>query len=179
MAEVVVEKMKRTRLVKTYPRAQERTPGGGMLHCELTASLVLKSCLGEERIRSTYRAICIALEIVLHHGIVALPPASNRSHLRSKPESRKPESRWEQGTDGTNDGKVRTIASSFIGRSDPPHRKKGGPMSRQEYLRARFYRHYQREAEEYDREFTKKYDDDLNTTLIFVSLARNLDTRER
>jgi len=42
-------------------------------------------------------------------------------------------------------------------------------MSRQEYLRARFYRHYQREAEEYDREFMKKYDDDLNTTLIFVS----------
>ena len=28
---------------------------------------------------------------------------------------------------------------------------------------------YRREAEEYDREFIKKYDEDLNTTLIFVS----------
>ena len=27
---------------------------------------------------------------------------------------------------------------------------------------------YHREAEEYDREFIKKYDEDLNTTLIFV-----------
>jgi len=50
-------------------------------------------------------------------------------------------------------------------------------MPRQEYLRARFYRHYQREAEEHDREFMKKYDDDLNTTLIFVSLARDPHTR--
>jgi len=37
--------------------------------------------------------------------------------------------------------------------------------------RAAFYDIYRREAEEYDREFTKKYDEDLNTTLIFVSLA--------
>jgi len=42
-------------------------------------------------------------------------------------------------------------------------------MSQQEGLRARFYKPYQKEAEEYDREFAKKYDDDLNTTLIFVS----------
>jgi len=50
-------------------------------------------------------------------------------------------------------------------------------MSRQEHLRTRFYKNYQREAEEYDREFMKKYDDDLNTTLIFVSLALCPDTR--
>ena len=37
--------------------------------------------------------------------------------------------------------------------------------------RAEFYDVYRREAEEYDREFIKKYDEDLNTTLIFVSLA--------
>lgn len=36
-------------------------------------------------------------------------------------------------------------------------------------LRSRFYEEYRKEAEEYDREFIKKFDDDLNTTLIFVS----------
>jgi len=28
---------------------------------------------------------------------------------------------------------------------------------------------YRREAEEYDREFVKHYEEDLNTTLVFVS----------
>ena len=36
--------------------------------------------------------------------------------------------------------------------------------------RARFYEHYRKESEEYDKEVIKKYDEDLNTTLIFVSL---------
>ena len=43
--------------------------------------------------------------------------------------------------------------------------------------RARFYETYRQEAEEYDREFIKKYDEDLNTTLIFVSLGRWSDVR--
>jgi len=30
---------------------------------------------------------------------------------------------------------------------------------------------YHNEAEEYDREFVKRYDEDLNTTLIFVCFA--------
>jgi len=34
---------------------------------------------------------------------------------------------------------------------------------------AQFYEHYHKESEEYDKEFIKKYDGDLNTTLIFVS----------
>ena len=42
----------------------------------------------------------------------------------------------------------------------------------QEDHRARFFEHYRKEAEEYDREFMKKYDEDLNTTLIFVSFTR-------
>jgi len=37
--------------------------------------------------------------------------------------------------------------------------------------RADFYKIYRKEAEEYDKEFIKKYDEDLNTTLIFVSLV--------
>jgi len=35
-------------------------------------------------------------------------------------------------------------------------------------LRTKFYEKYRHEAEEYDREFIKKYDEDMNTTLIFV-----------
>jgi len=36
-------------------------------------------------------------------------------------------------------------------------------------LRARFYEDYRKVAEGYDKEFVKRYDEDLNTTLIFVS----------
>lgn len=41
--------------------------------------------------------------------------------------------------------------------------------SRTMTARAEFYDKYQREADEYDKDFIKKYDEDLNTTLIFVS----------
>ena len=43
-------------------------------------------------------------------------------------------------------------------------------QSNQEDLRAEFYKHYRKEAEEYDKDFIKKHDEDLNTTLIFVRL---------
>ena len=36
--------------------------------------------------------------------------------------------------------------------------------------RMEFYNRFQREMEEHDRDFEKKYDEDLNTTLIFVSV---------
>ena len=39
-------------------------------------------------------------------------------------------------------------------------------------LRAEFYTHYRKQAEEYDKEFVKKHDDALNTTLIFVGRVR-------
>ena len=35
--------------------------------------------------------------------------------------------------------------------------------------RARFYENYRKVADEYDKEFLKKYEEDLDTTLIFVS----------
>ena len=44
-------------------------------------------------------------------------------------------------------------------------------LSTQEDHRAQFFEDYRKEAEEYDREFMKKYDEDLNTTLIFVSFV--------
>jgi hypothetical protein len=37
--------------------------------------------------------------------------------------------------------------------------------------RARFHYIFQREVEERDQDLEKKYDEDLNTTLIFVSIA--------
>ena len=43
-------------------------------------------------------------------------------------------------------------------------------QSIQEDPRAEFYKHYHKEAEEYDKEFIKRHDEDLNTTLIFVRL---------
>ncbi|KAF9644096.1 hypothetical protein BDM02DRAFT_3080679, partial [Thelephora ganbajun] len=36
--------------------------------------------------------------------------------------------------------------------------------------RATFYEHYREEAEEYDKEFMNKHDEDLNTTLLFAGL---------
>jgi len=43
-----------------------------------------------------------------------------------------------------------------------------GLLSTHEDIRTRLYEKYPREAEEHDREFIKKYDEDMNTTLIFV-----------
>ena len=39
----------------------------------------------------------------------------------------------------------------------------------QEDHEARFYAEYGKVAEEYDREYLEKYEEDLNTTLLFVS----------
>ena len=36
--------------------------------------------------------------------------------------------------------------------------------------RVEFYNKFQREMEEHDQDFNSKYDEDLNTTLIFVSI---------
>ena len=37
-----------------------------------------------------------------------------------------------------------------------------------------FYTMYKRESTEYDMEYVKKYDEDLNTTLIFVRLSSSV-----
>ena len=42
------------------------------------------------------------------------------------------------------------------------------PPIKTDYARVDFYTMYRREAIEYDTEYIKKYDEDLNTTLIFV-----------
>ena len=40
-----------------------------------------------------------------------------------------------------------------------------------EDCRKRFYETYRQETEDHDEEFIKKYDEDLNTTVLFVSLV--------
>lgn len=52
------------------------------------------------------------------------------------------------------------------------HSRKKDTLPVREDCRARFYEDYRKVADEYDKEFFKKYDEDLDTTLIFVSPAR-------
>ena len=52
----------------------------------------------------------------------------------------------------------------------PLHSLREDAQSIQEDPRAEFYKHYHKEAEEYDKEFIKRHDEDLGTTLIFVRL---------
>ena len=54
-------------------------------------------------------------------------------------------------------------------RSDPSCSREQDIASIQEDHQTKFYKEYHKVAEEYDKEFLKKYDEDLNTTLIFVS----------
>ena len=42
---------------------------------------------------------------------------------------------------------------------------------------ARFYDNYRKVAEEYDKDFLKKYGGDLDTTLIFVGSTSSFDER--
>ena len=58
-----------------------------------------------------------------------------------------------------------------------PRNSKQDILSAQEDYQSQFYKHYRREADEYDREFMEKYDEDLNTTLIFVSFVWCLSVR--
>ena len=45
----------------------------------------------------------------------------------------------------------------------------------QEDHQAQFFKYYHKEAEDYDKEFVKRHDDDLGTTLIFVSFVSSFD----
>ena len=55
------------------------------------------------------------------------------------------------------------------------HRQGQDLPSTPDDIRSRFYEDYHQVAEEYDKEFNKRYDEDLNTTLIFVSLISYSD----
>ena len=51
-----------------------------------------------------------------------------------------------------------------------PSKKQDAFPIREDY-QAGFYKDYHKVSEEYDREFLKKHDEDLNMTLIFVSFS--------
>ena len=57
--------------------------------------------------------------------------------------------------------------------TEPPHSPKQDTIPIQEDHRARFYESYRKVAGEYDKGFLKKHDDDLTTTLIFVSTTHS------
>ena len=57
-----------------------------------------------------------------------------------------------------------SLSQSCSGKQDK------SPVDREDH-QARFYEAYRKVAEEYDEDFLKKHEEDLNTTLIFVSLA--------
>jgi len=101
----------------------------------------------------------------------------NLSDLQSQPEQRESEDGWKWETEGTNGGRVCfSLCLPVVNRFNPSCRKEdlGSAL---EDSRARFYEHYRKEAEEYDKEFMKKHDEDLNTTLIFVRCAYRSGTR--
>ena len=52
----------------------------------------------------------------------------------------------------------------------PLYSHKPDQLPTEEDHRTKFYDTYHREADEYDREFIKRHDEDLNTTLIFVCI---------
>lgn len=58
--------------------------------------------------------------------------------------------------------RFRAASSQFMATHPGPHVHT--------HARNEFYAEYQREADDHDREFLKKYEDDLNTSLIFVSI---------
>ena len=62
-------------------------------------------------------------------------------------------------------GKLRLADSN---RHSTPRSQEQDLPSTGEGCRTKFYDVYRHEAEEYDRDFIKKHDEDLNTTLIFV-----------
>ena len=69
----------------------------------------------------------------------------------------------------------RSIGSFLLCASHGQHSNRssgqGGIVrSTQEDHRARFYEQYRKEAREYDEDFTKKYHEDMGSTLIFVCL---------
>ena len=57
------------------------------------------------------------------------------------------------------------------------HRNKQDVESPGEDLCNKFYERYRKEADKYDKEFMKKYEEDLDTTLIFVCCPHCSGTR--
>ena len=103
---------------------------------------------------------------------------SNGSHTRkvrsylNKPRSHDPS--YSPGSSGyTNTGTKNTKKSSGITASSLPAPIPSDPLGTALGIdpRTEFYTKFQGEIEEYNRDFEKKYNDDLNTALLFVSVC--------
>ena len=107
-------------------------------------------------------------EMIVHLGTVDIssntePPLI--SHHRKN--------RGSQKVDGNGELEGQTILYvlfrfRFCQCADPSDRKKQDVESPGRDLRDKFYKHYRKEAEDYDKDFMKKYEENLDTTLIFV-----------
>ena len=69
-----------------------------------------------------------------------------------------------------NNGQTSNSLPARVPELTPSSSVKQNAVPTQEDSRARFYQDYRKVAEGYDKEFLKKHDEDLNTTLIFVSI---------
>ena len=120
----------------------------------------------------------MTLETVLHRGTVGT--SSNAKFLadfRLQTESRKSEGGWKWGTKGSDTGPVGPplLRVSWIVLTS--HRKKQDERLPGEDPRTKFYEGYREVAEGYDKDFMKKYEEDLDTTLIFVCCPHRSGTR--
>ena len=70
--------------------------------------------------------------------------------------------------------KSRSLEEAFRNASNPVLGHAGPGVN----PRTRFHDKFQREVEEHDQDLDKKYDEDLNTTLIFVSVALSAGLEE-
>ena len=121
-----------------------------------------------------HQVVYTTLEMAPHHGMTGVLLGSIPSDHRSQPEPG--EFRNGRCTDGPNGGRV-CLTSLVVPIAHSFPKTKRGPNPTAGIPTCTILRYYQREAEEYDREFMKRYDDDLNTTLVFVSAARHPNTR--
>ena len=111
-----------------------------------------------------------------HPGIVHLSPSVYRQfftffrspvhgEMREEPESGGQDNRQQANRYGF-------LAPDRTFVETTPCSRKQDTFPVQEDPQTRFYADYRKMADEYDKEFLKKYDEDLNTTLIFVSLIQ-------
>ena len=98
------------------------------------------------------------------------------SDVQSQPRSwRETGGKWKRGAEWATGGQVLRFVPCLAEASlKLSCRQKRDLQPNQDDLRAQFYQHYRKEADDYDKEFMKKYDEDLNTTLIFVRRGRCL-----
>ena len=94
-------------------------------------------------------------------------PSLVLSHSKSPEERRKENGSERHKREKHADGYVSPVPNQNATQTSCS-RTQGLPSTHED-PRSRFFENYRKEAEEYDKGFMKKYDEDLNTTLIFVS----------